>query len=272
MSRQRWALPLFVAALAVFWGGLFLSGMLFHERDGKRAYPWPADAAAVRQVVIEVPDSSADLSWSADHAPGLEAIEPAYAQPSLVLVREGDTLYVRPSPALQAAPGRHHRRGGSLKLRLPRQVERVVGDELTLAQGTAPVRLELVGQRVQAPTGQLDSPIQRLRVVGAGVPCPRSAAEGQATLSIEAANVQQLEVDILGGRVSLKELGKLPVVSLRGPANVSLGIDHVGDLARLRTERLPPERQAELQKLAQEMHTRKAGGSCSSRGWEIPDE
>ena len=175
MSRRRWALPLIVAALVVFWGGLGLSGALFPEREGDRIYAWSAqDAAEVRQVVVDVPDADwmrTELTWSTDEPPQLQSSEPAYAAPRLVLVREGEVLYIRANP--QAHDGQAHdvRRSYArrLQLRLPMQVVKVTGRMLELNPGPAPRRLELQGDQVEVMSSRLNNDIEHLLVVGLGV-------------------------------------------------------------------------------------------------------
>lgn len=251
MSRRRWALPLFVAALVVFWGGLGLSGALFPEREGDRIYAWSAqDAAEVRQVVVDVPDADwmrTELTWSTDEPPQLQSSEPAYAAPRLVLVREGEVLYIRANP--QAHDGQAHdvRRSYArrLQLRLPMQVVKVTGRMLELNPGPAPRRLELQGDQVEVMSSRLNNDIEHLLVVGLGVRCGRESG-----LTVQASRVQALEVDVLRGAVSLDDFGHLPAVPVRGPQDVVLKVDQIGKLGQVRWSEMPAEREAALQAIA----------------------
>ena len=263
-GHRRWTLPLFGAAVAVFWAGLWLSGTLFPARADKRVYGWPADAVAVRQVVIEVPSSGADLRWAATEAPRMETNEPPYAEPRLTLVREGDTLYVRRNPAAQASSRRYQRH--NLRLTLPRTVVRVSGNDLSMHDGEAPAQLELAGRNVRVRTQSIDGTVDHLRVLALGTRCDGTSDQVSSEVLVEASGLKRLEVETLGGKVQLQHLRGVTAMSLRGPDDLALSIDRVGQLARLDFGALPPERQAAMRQQAEAMQALQSDSACTSSG------
>ena len=254
MSRWPWSVTLFLAALAVLWGGLLLSGMLFPERQDKRVYDWPANAEAVRRVVVDVRESSdvVALAWTPDAAPRVEAAEAPYSPPALALVVEGDTLFLRRKP--QAAPGEAEapprqglRRVRGIKLFLPLAVHWVQASELTLV-GDSPVppRLTLAGQSLTVDSHGLANRMESLHLLGLGARCPNESGSGHARVSVVAARIDALQIGMTGGSLGLSDIGHLPGVDLRAPGDTSLRIDHLLDLPKL--QRLPwtPESDGEL--------------------------
>ena len=263
MSRRHWALPLFAAAVVVFWGGLLLSGTLFPERGEKRVYEWPADAAAVRQVVVEGEHNHVSLIWSATETPRLETEQPGYAVPELLLVVQGDALHVRANPAARPAgsPQRRYRYGyrAPSKLYLPMQVQRVVGDTLRWDEGDAPERAELVGSDLSVNTTRLQGDIAELRLTGVRSRC-RGYSSGIMTL--DAAKVRALAVDALGGSVKLNNLSQLESVPLHGPDELELTVGRMTDVHKLKLAPLTAAREAELHAVSAQAHLRDPDEDC----------
>ncbi len=266
--NRRWALPLFLASMAVFWGGLGLSGALFPERGDDRVYAWSAqDAAEVRQVVVELPNAdwlSVELTWSASEPPQLKSNESAYAVPWLVLVREGDTLYVRPNPERQReGQTALYRRGGGLELRLPMQVTQVSAPALNIVSGPVPPQLTLAGGLVRVNGNGLHNDIAALRVMGL-VRCEPSGPQQRSDLTVSASRVQALQVEVVHGKLSLSDFSHLAQVALHGPADTALEVDSVGDLAKLQWTELSAEREATLREASTRVAAMSAETACQT--------
>ncbi|MDR2187362.1 MAG: hypothetical protein LBE62_04820 [Azonexus sp.] len=245
MSRRRWAAPLFALALAVFWACLALPGLLYPANEENRSHYALSseEAAQLRNIVIEAAQPSwheVDLIWSAE--PLLELTSDEASATRLVLMREGDTLYIRDNPEAR----------DKLRiktLRLPLTVERVQGDALKLSGGLAPARLELTARRVEIG-GCNDCPalaeIQHLRVVGLASGC----YAWSATLDIDATHIGALELETVGDKVALSHISHLPRVPLQGAPELRLEIGQATDLPRIAWSALPAERAQALKDMA----------------------